>query len=181
MPKLIICCGLQGVGKSRFIEHRYPTASVADIEPWWELAPHEKEDDRWKNAKWTKARQYDQVSEFLEEGEPIIVAELSGLTDCNQAHVIDLIRLAEAYGYRTEILYLKPYCINSYLEAIEDDVEAQEFFAAYDSNKGGRFREPSAQVFRHDLTIIWVDHSSWHWAGKTDRWHEPEVFEVSYG
>jgi hypothetical protein len=176
MDTYIHVVGLQGVGKSRFISEVYPDSQVCDIEPWWDRAPYE---EGWKNARWTKDRQLEQIVDLLEDEEPLIIGESTGVTEAGINHVRHIISMVQNWNYHTIIVYLQPKAEHTFRQAIKDNQGAKDMFEAWISGGPGKFMIPCAANLGHDVHVVTVDHADWTWHGKLDEYgQEPEFYRL---
>jgi len=150
--------GLQGVGKSRWIEEYMPDAVVVDIEYWWENRLNDM--DRYEAANWTKIMLTCSLLHFMREGYEQIAVEMTGMTRANQAAIRALISQCRVEGYDAEIVYLRPLDFSQYLEAIEGNQGALNMFREYRLGDP-KWREPTQCPYFPKGRRILVDHSSW--------------------
>jgi hypothetical protein len=171
--QMVFVLGLQGVGKSRYIDDHYPEAAKVDIEYWWDNLPESM--DNYEGATYTKLLALYQLLARIEHGRKLIAVEMTGLSKPNQAAIRAMMQVAFWKGYDVEIVYLKPRDWNAYVEVIDGDEGAISMFREYSrapKNNGGKWREPDRCPFFDEVKVVEVDHASW---GREDRWETLEI------
>lgn len=162
--------GMQGVGKSRYIAEHFPTADRVDIEKYWELAKAREDMDFYEMATWTKMMAMSELTYTACQYTPAIVVECTGMTKVNQAAVQAMAQIATGFGYEAKVIWLTYRSFDTWIETLEDNPGAIGMINSR-VRGGPQWRDPDGCPYL-DVKTVQVDHSSWTWKEKTDRWQD---------
>jgi hypothetical protein len=179
VSRVVFVLGLQGVGKSRYIDAHYPHSHRVDFEQWW--LESEKDGlpmDDYERATYVKGRALVKLLQHLRFLTGCVVVEATGMSKVNQAFLRVMADVSWAEGATVEMIYLKPADYARYLESIKDNDGALRMYRDF-SHGGPRWREPSDCPYL-DVKTVLVDHSTWTLQEESPE-EEPEVYEVRYG
>lgn len=160
MGEVIYVLGLQGVGKSTYIDHIYPGAAVIDYEAAWDaveaLYPGM---DKYEVPTYIKVMAAWELTKLVERGEELVVVECTGMSRVGQAAIKAMMDVAEYYGYTNHVVYLKPDTYSAYVDSITSDEDAMSMWLDFSRPRNPRWREPDDCPYFQDVEVVLIDHS----------------------
>ena len=152
--------GLRGVGKTYFrkTDEKLKSAYVIDLKPLYRLCPDGM--DKYEQPTWVKTVATAALAHavYWHENQEEIVVECTGLSKTSQAFIAGLLHKAYEFGYKVEIIYLKPTSASAFKAFIKDDQAKLGMFQAVYSGHP-RWRDPNKAPYLPAIKTIEIDHA----------------------